>query len=407
MSALAFLLLLANPEEEFTALVERIRQAGEPTRLEELATPPIPDEENSAAGLRDADAWRRAHGDVVGVLDRAVFSAGGALAAEERAAIQSALAATEPYVALLKSAASRPRWHVARDWSQGFAAASGSIPWITDAALHLEARIRFDPAAGEGEERASECVALLLGLQERVREPYYVGHVVSEGFLLRGVQLLQLALRREGCDAGKLRGRLDAKLARAVASTGPPKRTFFEERAATLKVLADWLEGKRTVAFADGEELIPRGVPRDEIVADGVRYLRFMARAIEECEVSAEAAVQAADRLASDPLPTAPFLHGSALLAKNVFRSYVARSAAVRLARVALALMEHRAAKGAWPASLDAIADRFEGGMPLDPYTGQPFAYKAEGGGARVWALHRDPRKADSEEELLAWRWDG
>jgi hypothetical protein len=63
--------------------------------------------------------------------------------------------------------------------------------------------------------------------------------------------------------------------------------------------------------------------------------------------------------------------------------------ACCRLARVALAVAEHRAKHGDFPASLDELKPMFPDGVPLDPYTDAPFVYERTSAGARIASVGR------------------
>jgi hypothetical protein len=84
--------------------------------------------------------------------------------------------------------------------------------------------------------------------------------------------------------------------------------------------------------------------------------------------------------------------------------------AAQRLARVALALTEHRAKHGDFPASLDELKPAFPaGGVPPDPYTDAPFVYEKTATGVRIaseWRLADDPDLDADERRDRALVWE-
>ena len=73
----------------------------------------------------------------------------------------------------------------------------------------------------------------------------------------------------------------------------------------------------------------------------------------------------------------------------NSVRMSLWQVAVTRLARVALALHDHQLEHGTPPASLDALAERLGGAVPLDPLRGKPLRYQV--GGGRVF-LQVDPQ---------------
>lgn len=84
------------------------------------------------------------------------------------------------------------------------------------------------------------------------------------------------------------------------------------------------------------------------------------------------------------------------------------QDAATTLADVALAVKVVHEETGAWPASLDALAPRFGGAVPRDPYTGRPFAYEVTSSVVRISSQGcRDggvsPSAAELDEACLVW----
>ena len=82
-------------------------------------------------------------------------------------------------------------------------------------------------------------------------------------------------------------------------------------------------------------------------------------------------------------------------------------AARLRLARVALAVMEYKQANGAWPESLNSIRDLFGGELPGDPYSGGDFQYQRAGGEVRLYAAAGYAEKYwdMQQDDLLAWVW--
>ncbi|MEK7866773.1 MAG: hypothetical protein AAB434_08820 [Planctomycetota bacterium] len=56
-------------------------------------------------------------------------------------------------------------------------------------------------------------------------------------------------------------------------------------------------------------------------------------------------------------------------------------------ARLAVALARYRLAHGAYPEKLDSLVPEFLAELPLDPFTGNPFAFRVDGESARVYSL--------------------
>ncbi len=78
------------------------------------------------------------------------------------------------------------------------------------------------------------------------------------------------------------------------------------------------------------------------------------------------------------------------------------------LARVALAACEHRDVHGVWPESAAALAPLFPGGVPLDPYTNEPFSMTLDGETLVIRAQPPEgaiPKKGETLRDAgLEWR---
>jgi hypothetical protein len=79
------------------------------------------------------------------------------------------------------------------------------------------------------------------------------------------------------------------------------------------------------------------------------------------------------------------------------------------LARVHLAVLEHRARIGSLPATLDELAPLFPAGVPVDPLTDEPFTYELHADGARLGpaacAAYGTPGWDAAVEGLLAFEY--
>jgi hypothetical protein len=93
----------------------------------------------------------------------------------------------------------------------------------------------------------------------------------------------------------------------------------------------------------------------------------------------------------------------------NYSRDLACADACARLARVALASAEFRAARGAFPTSLDDLRDVFADGVPLDPFTDAPFVYEKTPDGVRLSSRGRlAPKPALTFDAAASWglAWD-
>jgi len=92
----------------------------------------------------------------------------------------------------------------------------------------------------------------------------------------------------------------------------------------------------------------------------------------------------------------------------GVFVKAAEMECALDAARVGLALEKHRLAKGAYPASLEALQPA--GGVPADPFTGRPLVYKPSASGVQVYGFAKNAkddggrrRSADNRDYDVGW----
>ena len=78
--------------------------------------------------------------------------------------------------------------------------------------------------------------------------------------------------------------------------------------------------------------------------------------------------------------------HISTLIHERFFgRAYV--EAHIDMARMAILLQRHRAQFGAYPETLEAVAEGFGGTLPANPLTGEPFRYERQADTFRLWCF--------------------
>ena len=75
--------------------------------------------------------------------------------------------------------------------------------------------------------------------------------------------------------------------------------------------------------------------------------------------------------------------------------------ALIRVSRVGLALLRHKLAHGAYPASLAEIDPEFLGEIPVDPFTGQPLVYRPEADGFVLYSLGKNFRDDNGTIESI------
>ncbi len=203
------------------------------------------------------------------------------------------------------------------------------------------------------------------------------------------VETLKEIAKHPDLDARAARARLDP-LFRAADRPGTFRRVLAAERAMGLYFaleatdLSSW--PMRPLAYMDALALL-----------DG------MAEAIELSEQPRERAIAGYEALRRRTEALGfPYIATKGLLPipGRAFKEFTKHAATMRLARIGLALLEHKQETGSWPDALD-------GSMPPDPYTNKPFYYRRHGSGVRL-AADAPIRPGDSREDYegLVWELD-
>jgi len=397
---LAVQLTLGGYESEFEARLDAIRQAGEPLRFADLASPPIPDEENAAILFAEAAAWLDGRDDWCPcMLD---FESSIPRTEEEQRRCDAYLESLEPYYALLQRVPTRPGWSVPHAGGDG-PSSGPQASWIGSAAEYLRHRVELDPHVEGRTERAAEAAILLLDLCDRWQIPMSIGYLIdlnirsSAGWMLRGIQA------RPGFDARLYRRLMDARLAAAEPTVGPPARILREERLDGLSTVRRWLAGEKVDFHSKkwNRRLRHTWIGRPFVYRDAVRYLDVIDAAIPLCDKTPEESVGIVAELKGKISRTAVLTRHMQEFLPRMFAWHTRTAASIRLTRVVMALLEYRQQHGAWPETLQAL-----GALPLDPYTGQPFVYERRGAGARIHAARLGADWEALVDEDLAWSWE-
>ena len=382
-----------SSREQYEARVAALRAAGQPTRLEDLATPPIPDEENGAKLLEQAhrvlEDRRRAPGSADDLLYKQERSA------EENAAIATYLDSLKPYFDMLAQVPQRPGWRLELDWKAGINMRVDLYAQLSDARQYVVARVETDPLEAGRTERAAHAAVLMLALGAKCRGPFLIGHLVAESVTSDVEEILRTALRRPGFDAALFRRIVDPPLARSIPERWPLRSVFAQERAFLISAVEAIRAG---APYPDqGEERTISFFRLPRLYQGANRELDVVEKAIERSDATAEDAIAAAKELDAGPGSNDPWFGVPGKVYSRTFLVFADNVASRRLMRIAMALLEHRQRNGAWPESLAELGE-----MPMDPYSRAPFRYERTEGGCKVRAA-KDDAPEELEERFLAW----
>jgi len=91
-----------------------------------------------------------------------------------------------------------------------------------------------------------------------------------------------------------------------------------------------------------------------------------------------------------------------------VTRGFHTRQAELRCTMAALAAERYRREHGRWPESLQQLAPRYLGAVPLDPFDNQPLRFRRLWDGLIIYSV--GPDGDDQDGELMNWNdscWQG
>lgn len=241
-------------------------------------------------------------------------------------------------------------------------------------------------ASSKSDRRVAACRSLLL--LGRGDEPSRILDLMGEQrFLVRAVEALRFGIERGTLDAAACRAALD----------GPLAGTAFARLPAAL-------QGERARAIDEYRSFVIAQV-------DTSRRALLAPSIVMQCEAMREIEAVPSSRAAENLTKVRQVAERGGPLViglSSVVRKLWQCDAATRLARVALAVAEHRATHGDFPASLDELKPMFADGVPLDPFTDAQFAYERTAAGVRIASMGRladEPALDDAtlRERCLVW----
>ncbi|MHC4847278.1 MAG: hypothetical protein ACYTEG_02355 [Planctomycetota bacterium] len=379
----------------FEAKVDALRRAGEPVRVLDLKPPDLPDEENAAVLLVEADRWYEAHLEqgeeeyYYGEWRLALDKASGERSPDEELQLQLKLGGmsawfveSEPYIEMILEAAGRPKLQWAFDWEAGSAMDLGTPGPLVRATAFVRERVRF--REGATEEGARE-LAALLDLAAMTKGRFFFLFLRRSSVESNCVEALQKLAGKPGLHVPSVRALLDPRLRRVEVDRSLVE-AFRGERAYAIENARARVAGLRPYSFPrpmgvverafhsetlSGSWLIRPFVYRDSIHALLVQREAIAAAGLPLDEALAELVRIEERRDLGFPNSVAS---SAAFLSRRIVEVHRAHIAAFRVARVALALLERRQELGAWPASLDGLD--LEPETLIDPVTGKRLEYE-------------------------------
>ncbi len=400
-----------SAEHAFERGLDRLRAAGDPVEWLDLAPPPVPDDENAAPLLEQA---QRLYEDRrLGRLE--LYNPVHEWSEEDWTGVRNYVRACGEYVELLERAVDLPHCRFESDWEPGTNFFMRNV-WINpegQRVLRLRALLQgrdSDPVA------AARSLRLALELADKMGRNTVLEYALRCAIYGYVADTLSEIAMMPGFDAKHMRASLDAYFEQ-VEDQQRLESALKGERTLGLWCIRQWLDGKTDVLLLMVAErldvtsgsirarvvtfLATSPGPRRLAFRDGVRFLDMSERAIEillddtDAEARIESLVEEIEALDAAHVMTRALVRLPGIVHK--VRMRLATNS--RLARIALAALEHRQETGAWPRSLGDLAQRLGGAVPGSPLTNEPFVYELTAEGAVLGA-----RQQEGEELYPVWK---
>jgi hypothetical protein len=421
ITALTLALITANLKAQIKARRERLRRAGIPMTLGELAPPPTPDSQNAAplyrqaAGLLSPGRTIPVFHTVKSFVDRDPPGA----RAQFRAQVTAIVARNRPALDLLREGARRPHCRFPLDWNAPDPfALFGHEPWtIRDGAYQLLARAIIRMERGDTPGAAADLHACLR-ISPHLAEGAFVGSAWNS-ILVRDSALgvLQELIERKPLDVMTYR-----KLYEDLEE--PDYQAVCRRMLLTDHIIAMWCFDTSQGDPARMRKELKPDTTRGRVVTacylsplaglvrlrEEVEYLDRFERGLALYEQPYPAAARGQQELEAE-LSHAPAYHEISKLWAPVDLGpgmpvrrdgLLVRQGAMQ---VALALQAYHSRYGDYPGSLESLRV-YPGGawaapetrrsriqswkLPEDPFSGKPFGYRHEGKGFMLYSWGPD-----------------
>jgi len=308
--------------------------------------------------------------------------------------VRQYLASLAPYYNCLQDAAQQPI-RFSPDFTMGPSMPVGpQYETLLDASTWVVRRVEYAPDDDNITAITIECAALLLDLADRCEYPTQMGYALVNGLRRSALDCLKTASKCAHFIARQARESLEGRLVRLGEATGPPVRPVHGEVAFGLWLLDARERGK-------GEGWFSAWTQKPLVYRDGALFATRMREVLGACGASPEAAmlhVADFDKWPNETSRLCPVSFEFSIVPSRYFRDFAEGAAMARLARVSLAVMTARDARGEWPARLSDIAPFFSDGIPLPP-AGQ-WTY------VRTRAAISVSADAAMRQPDLVWIWD-
>ncbi len=385
--------------------LEELRKAGEPLTLAEMAPPEVPAERNAAVPYQQAFALMKSMSEKEDDSLQRLADKKDLLSPAEVEEARALLASGAATLPLLRQGAALAECRFPLEYN--IPARDIHLPHISNlrkASRLLLLSSRVNLADRKGKEAAQDALDALK-LSEALRaEPFLISALVDNANREEALRHLEAVL-----DAPEeVPPDLLKEVMAALGDTGDRSRAVWimkGERCfglSTVNLLIDDGVGKQSDSGFLYE--LNAFLLRPVFIPSMAKYLEIMERHIRLAgrlpfEMREERRVLNDD---IEPLVKSLRYPLLALLLPHlgkVTERMDCIAAQSGCAKLAAALRLHRLKNGSYPAALDAIVPEFLPALPIDPFSGKPFLYRAEGGGFIVYSVGPDGKDDGGKQE--------
>ena len=358
--------------------MQALRSAGEPLTPEAFRHSDVPQRDNAEHLLCEVyEAYHEAWPDWPCPTMYPLEDPGGGLTTDEREELEEWWPRLAPMYEKLGRAAARPVLVATTSDPLG----NEFIPWIQHAGRLWSLR------AKSLQEATLRMAEQNLRVAEAWQPRNHIEVMVRWGHFVLAINTLHTAAKSKQVSLAEAREPFVDLLAEAESGWLDQFRLALRARRACTV---------RDVAWCRGQEPAPEDhqewevFVRDSRDSSRSRVYQEALQAIDHVEAQLRS-VQGEPDLRS-PALSAESKHPAVFYGQG-FRGALLRTlAASRLARMALVLSQEATSGRTLSGDLLSYEDRFEGGLPLDPYTGQHFRWEKH---ERGWLLAVDAKAAD------------
>ncbi|MBI4612476.1 MAG: WD40 repeat domain-containing protein [Planctomycetes bacterium] len=384
------------------AEIDKIREAGQPVELAELAPEPIPDGENAARvyerafeALREAE-WEdddalSAFAEPWPVPDYRGIQAGRAL---------QFLDENKEALSLAREAARRPRCQFGLAWEKGLFMELPHLSKLKNLAGLLEADAVRWSRLGRTDEALASLEALFACGRALEEEPMLIGHLVRCAIFGKGCAALRTILAERPPAAEDALPWIE--FLGNLQDRKPFVRALMAERCFVIWIAERLFEDPEFVGevVQVGGYTLPGATW--SLRYDIAFYLQCMAEYIElaacpyhEVLPELEALGDRVEEGARSHILTSMLIPAMAAVAMN----QATCEARLELARTALAVAVDRETRGSWAPGLADLPGLSPGPGPLDPATGRPLELRVDGMEAKLSSPRPDFDEYDRLDE--------